>query len=105
MKSKLNVLFVTNQLICGGAERYTVSVANYLQNAGCNVAVENDNPCDITKKRGFFQVFRRWYSFSNWSTCFWTVKNSLALFLPSAPIFLATVGFERRYFIWPAQFL
>ena len=39
MKSKLNVLFVTNQLIYGGAERYTVSVANYLQNAGCNVAV------------------------------------------------------------------
>lgn len=39
MKSKLNILFVTNQLIYGGAERYTVSAANYLQKAGCRVAV------------------------------------------------------------------
>lgn len=39
MRKRLNVLLVTNQLIYGGAERYTVSVANELASRGGRVAV------------------------------------------------------------------
>jgi glycosyltransferase involved in cell wall biosynthesis len=36
---KFSIVFVTNQLIYGGAERYTISVANQLHSKGCKVAV------------------------------------------------------------------
>lgn len=36
---KLSIVFVTNKLIYGGAERYTVSVANHLYNKGFKVSV------------------------------------------------------------------
>ncbi|MDP2720838.1 MAG: glycosyltransferase family 4 protein [bacterium] len=37
--NKLSILLITNQLIYGGAERYTVSVANELSKRGANVIV------------------------------------------------------------------
>jgi len=36
---KLSIVFVTNKLIYGGAERYTISVANHLYNRGFKVSV------------------------------------------------------------------